>query len=219
MLSSSVKGLQNEIKNLENESSFIISTDKYYIVKIEYTEGNAEGDVEDKGVKKIAEEFLCSDPQPLSVQIFSDKLLLLFSCVEESQQHFQGGDISLIISYFVHAFSNKIKCKNITARTIHFQTQTQIFAYFAYVIFNHSQNVMIEKSNGSITQKELQFLTENELINLLDKNSQIKWNDIPQYEKYGSLLRLRSKKGKMRILEMTEIFDARNAEKYIKFIF
>lgn len=214
---SSVKGLQNEMKNLEDESSLFVTPDKFYIVKIQIYENFAFS-----RIRSLGEQFLmCSDPQPLCVHIFSNEILLLFSCVEEPQQHFCEGDVLAIISHFVcETLKEFIKeLPKINAKVVQFKTQTQVFAYLTYSIFQHSQNLMIKISEGKITQNELQFLTELELINIINKNSGIKWQNLENAEKYGILLRLRIKKGELIVNQMSEMFDARESAKYLKFIF
>jgi hypothetical protein len=227
MLSSS-KNLSNEMRIIEDSSVKFIPLDNYYILKctVTYDSPNFA-----KNFDNIAESMLHADPQPILVYYSYNKMFLLFSSVNfasceimddveiTNKQHQYNGNHNLIVSKYVRYFTIHLDNVNdISVEIIQFTTQTQIFIYLYWVLIQIYQENMMRMSDGKITSKEIQFFTEDELINIL-KKSGVEWQNLKSKEKYGIFLRLRHNKNKTIITKLSELFDVQNEEKYLKFIF
>ena len=219
-----VKKLTNEMILCEKESVNIIPPNFYYIVKIKFQIPQADDNM--NLIAEISEIALHLAPKPIAVYYSSDTILLIFPRIEcsitnnfDSQHHEFEGNHNLIVSKYVLLFSKQLPMtSNISAEIVHFETQIKIFTYLSWIIFQTSQKAMIKLSNGSITQKEIQFRTDGELKIILEKQGVI-WNNINSNEKYGALIRLKRKKEKTSVMYLSEFLDARDTKKYINFLF
>lgn len=226
---SSSKNLSNEMHIIENTSIKFIPSDNYYILKCVFTH-NDPNFVND--FDEIAESMLHADPQPILVYHSHNKIFLLFSCVNfatsevmddveiTNKQHQHNGNHNLIVSKYVRYFTIHMNNVNdIFVQIIQFTTQTQVFVYLYWILIQISQENMIRMSKGNITSKEIQFFTEDELINIIKQKGGVEWQNLKPKEKYGIFLRLRNKQNKTILTKLSELFDVQNEEKYIKFIF
>ncbi len=215
---SSVKRLHNEMINFESENIKKIPPNKYYIIYI-YITTTISNSINSQDYKEFIESQLSSIDKPISVYYSINKILLIYSAIDEQESHQLNGDIELIISKYVFNFAkNMDKISNISAKIIQFSTQIEIFAYLSWIIDQTKQETMLRISSGMITSKELHFRTDNELINIL-KTQGVLWEPYDEFEKYGILMKLVRKKNNMIIIKMSEPFDSRENKKYLKFIF
>jgi hypothetical protein len=81
------------------------------------------------------------------------------------------------------------------------------------------RETLIRLSNGKLTQKELNFRTENELKELIVERCNIDMDNVDPIEKYGELVRMKRTKTKAIYTKLSEPFDARDIKKYTGFIF
>lgn len=209
---SSTKRVCNDMHSLEEENVKIIPPDDYYILKIKVYDA-------EKLDRSLAEKVLNENPKPLIVYYSYDIMLLLFSCVKGTSMsnHQLNGNHNLIVSKYIRFFTQALlQSKDITAEIIHLHSRTIIFTYLSWIVFQTTQNNFVRLSDGKITTKDLQFLTEKELKN---KFSNDKWDDLDPHEKYGTLLHAKQNKNCVEFFGLSEPFDARDTKKYMTFIF
>lgn len=210
---SSTKRVCNDMQSLEEENVKIIPPDDYYILKIKFYDAG-------KLERSLSERVLTEDPKPLVVYYSHDVMLLLFSCVKGTlmTNHQLDGNHNLIVSKYVRFFTQVLpQSKDITVEIIHLHSRTVIFTYLSWIVFQTTQNSFVRLSNGRITTKDLQFLTEKELKSKFSERES--WDDLNPHEKYGTLLALKQSKNSIDFFSLSEPFDARDTKKYMAFIF
>lgn len=210
---SSTKRVCNDMQVLEEENVKIIPPEDYYILKIKFYET-------EKLTRSLSEKVLIEFPKPLVVYYSCDIMLILFSCVKgiSSAGHQLNGNHNLIVSKYIRFFTqNSPQSKDITAEIIHLRSRTVIFTYLSWIIFRTTQNNFVRLSEGRITTKDLQFLTEKELKSKFSEQED--WDNLDPHEKYGTLMAAKQNKNSVEFLSLSEPFDARDTKKYMAFIF
>ena len=199
---------------LENESNRFVPSESYYVIRVQLGQT-----AQTTPTDLIAEEMLCSEPQPIAVYHCNDEVVLIFSCMTDGEAHQFGGDHHRIVSKYATSFARANE-GIIDAKIIEFGTQTQIITYLGWIVFRTSQRVMKRLSNGKITDNLLYFRTEKELRDLLaEPPENIVWNTIDSSERYGTFIRLRCKRDKVVTVSLSEPFNAREYKRYDNFIF
>lgn len=224
---SCAKKISNEMITLEGNSAKFIAPSDLYTVKITF--GNSTPSIED--IKKIATEELNSTPEPSAVYYNDVEIILMFSYVVENyylldapQELFthqlEGNHhdiISKYVSKIISSYGNALNITQVNAKIIEFNTQNQAVIYLGWVIFEHSQKMLIKLSKNKIKEDLLQFRTQSELKEMLYDLSGVKWDSVAKSSRYGTILKIKKKKGKLS--EFSDLFDAREHKKMISFIF
>ena len=205
-MTSSVKRLTNEMELLEQKCVQIIPNDCCYAVKITLSGANREE------LLKKSEHMLYWDPQPVAIYCSEGMMLLIFSCsITESINHHLGGVQHAIISSYVRSFSLKHPNWTSVASIIVFASKIQVYTYVAWLISETMKTKMKSISGGAITEKHIQFRTENELKDILHK-SHTDWDEVPLDEKYGILIKLVGKNSKTIVSLFSGKIDFRDME-------
>lgn len=210
---SSTKRVCNDMHSLEEENVNIIPPDDYYILKIKFYDAG-------KLERFLSEKVLTEIPKPLVVYYSCDIMLILFSCVKGTSlvSHQLNGNHNLIVSKYVRFFTQALpQSKDITVEIVHLHSRTVIFTYLSWMVFQTTQNNFVRLSNGRITNKDLQFLTEKELKSKFSEHEN--WDNLDSHEKYGTLLTVKQSKNCVDFSSLSEPFDARDTKKYMAFIF
>lgn len=220
---SCTKKISNEMITLEGNSAKIIAPSDLYAVKITF--GTSNPSVED--IKKIATEELNSTPEPSAVYFNDTEIILMFSYVVENYYlldapqelftHQLEGNHHDIISKYVSKTISSYGITQVNAKIIEFNTQNQAIIYLGWIIFEHSQKMLIKLSKNKIKEDLLQFRTQFELKEMLYDLSGVKWDSVAKSLRYGTILKIKKKKGKL--TEFSDLFDARDHKKMISFIF
>jgi hypothetical protein len=235
-MTSNTKRIINELSTLETESASIVPSNYCYILKIKVcgphkdslnSACNAESKSLLGSLNKIAESLLLTDPAPSSVYYSRDILLLIFSAAQELSEentavtHQLDGNHNLIVSRYCVMLARLLPTvEKIDIRIVHLSSKTAVFSYLSYIIFTEYQESILLLSKGKITNKDLNFRTDNELRQLLITKCNVNLDDeVPPENKYGVLLRAKRIKNKANYVKMSELFDARDTKKYISFIF
>lgn len=211
---SSTKRLHHEVISLEEDSDKFVPYDKYYVIAITILSGK----VTLKDIQGWAKMMLTYDEnhQPLVTYTYGMDIFLMYSCLNEGEDHYLKGSHQKLCSKYVSIFNNLIKGdSNVECKIVEVDTQNQMFAYFSYKIFNNSQNTLIQLSNGKITLKDIVYKTSKELHSQLDR----RWDDIPKIERYGVFYKFKRKKNGVAITSLSDLFDARDHKKYNAFLF
>ena len=220
---SNTKRLVSEISAIELESCRIIEPSSLYVVKIAFDNMLSPGEI-----KRLATDELYSDPQPVSIYFNDAEIVLIFSYVTENYylpggceifNHQLSGNHHHIVSKYASKFSRILPQSKIIVSIVEFQTQIQAIAYMGWVVYNTSQNTFISLSNGKINEDLLQFRTHLELKDILYDKCGVKWDTLDNHVRYGTFLKLKRRKGKIVIKELSENFDARETKRYTNFIF
>ncbi len=222
-MTSNVKRLHNEIVSLEESSDFCIHHDKYYIIRITilYHQSVAE---EKKDLHTITQELLSlnSEHQPLITYTHDNEVFMLFSCLSEGEKHYLNGSQQLLCSEYCSIFYNNSPLtgfSKVICRIIEFSTQTKVFAYFSWVVYQCTLATIISLSRKRITEKDTSTFPITELVEMLETKCNIKWSKEDSSDKYGTFYKLKKKKSKLYISSMSEAFDAREDRKYIAYLF
>lgn len=212
-MSSSVKRLNNEMFDIENQSDKYIQSTNYYILSISYSE-DTEIDIKSK-----AEELLKSVlNQPLCVYYFDKTLLLIFSCQEENESHYLNGSYTLIISYYSTTLSLDIG-NNVICKIIEFETRNKLLSYICWKVRWNYTLLLETKSNYEISQKDIYNYTLKEICDSL-KDIGFDVDKCNEEEKYGVLIKLNyDDKGNIIVESISENIDFLNFKKYYNFIF
>jgi hypothetical protein len=247
MSQSSIKKISNDMLTIEKESESFIPADYYYMVKIKITRtSEIKNYIEQKSLSEISEILLQTSPKPIAAYYTglygSEMIILLFSNVVDntfsqgdnyrlsdnnsesySDNHgfheFEGNHSFIISKYLLFCARQLPLATNIVVNIIHLATQTKIFTYLSWIIFQISQQVMINLSNGKITIKDVQFRTDTELKNVL-LSQDVAWDTISPEDKYGTILKIKfNKKGKQTVSRLSELLDSRDTKKYTSFLF
>jgi len=210
---SSVKRLNNEMFEIENQSDKYISSTNYYILSISYSEDT------DVDIRSKAEELLKSKMnQPLCVYYFHKTLLLIFSCQEENETHYLNGSYTLIISYYSTTLSLDVN-NNVICKIIEFETRNKLLAYVCWKVRWNYTLLLELKSNYEISQKDVNNYTLKEICEYL-KETGFDIDDCTEEEKYGVLIKLSyDDNGDIIVESISEEIDYLKFKKYYNFIF
>jgi len=220
---SSIKNLSSEITNLIAESTNLIPIESFYVIK---TVVNVNEEIL-HSFSEIISKCLNFQPKPsacyhsyteLQNDIFELSIILIFPFAEEKHQ--LNGDHDLMVSKYTYFYSKIFSESNeILTKIIHFESDIQLFMYISWYSYNISRKCMCSHSNGSVTTKEINFRTDNELIDILGNVEGVMWDELSNEEKYGVISKIKKKKGEFVISTISEILDTREYKKYINFIF
>lgn len=201
---SSVKRMTNEMTIMENESVKLISSEKYYVVRVTFDRCDP---------REIAELSLYATPQPSAVYFTPTEVMLIFASSDDEVHHLEGDHVK-ISSCYVKDFARYMPESDvIEAKIVEFDTPMHVVAYIGWVIVRTSQNEMIYASKGAVTETLARFRTEKELCDAL-LAEKVVWKSISTSIRYGTILHERDG-----VDEMSGQFDARESARYINFIF
>ena len=221
-MASTVKKLHNEICSFEENSDSYISYDKYYVIRVTVTYDDKIPD-EDRDLHTIAQELLSlnSDHQPLVTYTHDNEVLLLFSCLTEGEKHYLGGSHQLLCSEYCSIFLDTFACsvRRANCRIIEFPTQTKVFAYFSWVVYQCTLSAIVSLSKNQIKEKDTCSFPITELVEKLESKYNVKWSQVDNSIKYGTFYKLKKKKSKIYISSTSEALDAREDRKYISYLF
>lgn len=228
IMSSNVKRLQNEIITIEENSDSFIPYDHYYIIKVDIISED-HSKVFHNLVKEISLKSLSDNVRhlPLLVYVFNNTVYILYSCLSEGQTHFLKGShqslCSEYCSYFFNNITNGIGCTSVVdfkikCNIIQLSTQTKVFVYFSWIVYQNSLNCM-RSIDKLISERDTNSFPMVELIERMKKNG-IDWEEIDNNERYGTFYKLERKKGgKLAIDSLSESLDAREEKRYINYMF
>jgi hypothetical protein len=222
-MASNVKRLHNEIISLEENSDSYIACDKYYVIRVTVSY-NPDISDKDKDLDTIAQELLSlnSEHQPLVVYTHDNEVLLLFSCLSEGEKHYLGGSHQLLCSEYCSTFYNNLPQTHISklaCRIVEFSTQTKVFAYFSWVVYQCTLSAIVRLSNKQIKEKDTSSFPITELVEKLETKCNVKWSKVDNSVKYGTFYKLKKKKSKLYISSTSEALVAREDRKYIEYLF
>ena len=190
---------------LERESVKFIPEDSHYIVKITISSAQ-------DAVSNISSIFNLPS-QPLTVYVCQSEtntyFYLLYSCVDELDEHFIGGNQQKLCCFYMKNVSRifGVECDDIDIEIIELPTQTMVCMYFSYIVFETMSQYLLNSSTA-ITRKDIAHLTCEEVIT----KSGLDWENVSPKDKYGWFV-------KADATELSELFDLRKLEEYKKVLF
>lgn len=202
---------------LEEESDRYISCEMYYIIKIQCETANTQA------AEKRGKNFLTRNTahQPLVSYIFktetSAEIVLVYSCLEEGEEHWHGGRHSTVISYYASLLGKELGV-DVKVNIVEFETRTQVLTYFSWLVHENSRVSMVLSSANELSATDIRNHTYQELLERL-KAVGVDWKSFPPSERYGTFYKLKKRKGKVVIASISEAFDARDTRKYSAFMF
>jgi len=177
-----------------------------------------------KELHAIAQELLSlnSEHQPLATYTRDNEVLILFSCLADGEKHYLNGSQQLLCSEYCSIFYNNLPSGGISkviCRIIEFSTQTKVFAYFSWAVYQCTLATIISLSKKQIKEKDTNSFPITELVEKLETKCDVKWSKVDNSDKYGTFYKLKKKRSKLYISSMSEAFDARDDRKYIAYLF
>lgn len=209
MTSSNIKKLSNEMALLQQQSDKYIPKDKYYVVSIEFTE--------DLELKDITQKLLIQDYQPSATYTFGRNISVVYSSVDENEEHYLNGSHHDIISAYCSELCKKSK-SSVRCNIVEFETRMQVVSYFIWKIHNNSMLCLSSKSKKKISITDTKNKTLSELTHILQELGII-WDDISKEERYGLFYKLKKRKNGSIVVALSEAPDAREIKKFSTFIF
>ena len=220
----SVEKVKDELKTFSSQKIYNtilekeINSDKkiekcfYYIIHL-YIQNITK---ESKPLTEIIKFFLNERPNhvPIIGYLYNKDIYLLFSSVEENKEHYKNGSHQAICSEYTSLLSVEYGCM-INCSIIEFENRIQIITYFQCKIHENTKQTIIKLSKNTITKKDIQSFTLQELIKILKDKCKIEWDTISLSKKFGTFYKY--EKDKLKLL--SESIDIRNIDKYQKFFF
>lgn len=212
------QSLSNEVDNLENTSRLCIPKNNYYVLSISIKlEDNVNRDALIEDIEVFSKNLLMnSENRPLAVYVCGTDVHLIFTSVEENQEHYLHGDHQLLCSKYVLLYY-KPEYSDIIVRIVHFSRQTELFTFLSLKNYNYTASVKCSMC-PSLSVSDVKSKTEREIQDILNDNN-IDWDAVSSRIKYGTLYRLRRKDKKIFACRLSEAFHANNIDRYISFIF
>ncbi len=217
MSSSHLNRLQNEILMLKSKSNKFVPYEKYYIIHIQFPNI----DIPRASIDKWGKEcILDRNNQPLFVYVCYNEIYLFFSCLAEGE-HFMKGGHQELCSMYSSMLTNKI-CqiadvsddKYVFCNLIELETQSKVFTY---VLWKNAQNSFRSlASHLKVPIEEVYKRTFEESLALIEATP---WDDIPKSERYGTIYKLKKKKGRIILSSFSKRIDARKKEHYMTYFF
>lgn len=211
MSASHLTRLRNEIASLEKESQRIIPSNTYYVVVICLADG--EIDINEWGKNAI----LNSENQPLFVYVRQNEIFLFFSCLEE-EPHYLSGNHQSICSKYTFEYSQKLaQAKSLgvaSAKIVELETQNQIFTYLLWKNTECSFKRLSELLD--IPLEKVYQRTIEELTAMVEGQT---WDSLPKTEKFGTVYKLKEKRGKTVLSSFSKRLDSRRKGHYLNYLF
>lgn len=213
MPTSYLRRFHNEMTTLEDECTFLIPSDKYYIIRLTWEPRNV---VDVNDIHEFSKSLLTRiTHQPLVVYAYDTEVCLIYSCVDENSKHYRGGDHHALCSEYSVLFAKRFpNVEGLVCRITHFDTQTQVLGYLAWRVYKNYTSTLSGVSQN-VSEKDLSSLTLQEVL----EKAGDAVNSVTDTQKYGCLFKLRKKKGQPSISMLSEYIDARNMAKYSNFVF
>jgi hypothetical protein len=109
---------------------------------------------------------------------------------------------------------------NVISYIVPFSSKSALFCYLNWKVYENQSLSMQYLSGDSITKKDLNAMTREEIVAKLRSESKVEWEDVPRRDKYGSFYKLgEGKKKKKAVIEKCFFPTFVNYEKYMKFFF
>lgn len=242
---SSCKSLHNEVEFIESSrhTKKVSNTNYYCIIisgfdfgntssssgrsddrTVDIDSGRARSDNELSKLKSSLAKFFLTQKrnQPLVVYVDHSKIYLLFTSVDESQEHFLGGLYHKLISYYSclmckWMIKNEYPISIIETNLIEYESHIEIFTFFSVKVYDNKMRCIERLFDDTTIEINISQLTEKEIIDILKKEG-VNYNDISNADKYGTFAKLRKKGAKIVIDKMEEYLDSRESKKYLDFI-
>lgn len=207
MSASHLTRLRNEIASLEKESERLIPSDTYYVVIICLEGGDF--NVAEWGKKAL----LNSDNQPLFVYVRHNEIYLFFSCLE-GESHFLKGNHQLICSKYTCDYTQKISKGTVSCKIVELETQNKIFTYLLWKNTECSFRCL-----SSLLNLPLEKVYQRTIEESASMTKEQTWEKIPKAEKFGTVYKLKEKKGKTVLSSFSKQLDSRRKSHYLNYLF
>lgn len=215
-MTSNFKRLENEMKLLEKESNLIIPNNNYYIIFLKFNVNNPNSLKLEEYSKKLLKD---SKNQPFAVYIYYNQVAIFFSCREEEQEHFLGGNYQKLISYYVLDAVKFSNLKNeITCKIVLLESKTKFLIYLSWRAYKNSCKTMMRLS-PKMNKKIAYNRTIDELIKDLNEKENIVWNELTKEERYGTFLKLKKKENQIIFSKLSGKVNLCEERKYHEFLF
>jgi hypothetical protein len=163
---------------------------------------------------------------PLSVYMYKDRnfkengsssqnnyfYYLLYSSLDAAS-HYENGSHQKICSIISSKLARKYD-RDVECTIVEIDTRSKVCVYFQYKVYNNILTSLKNLSNGKLVDSNM---TLKEMIEIVEKKYKLKWDDVPNEDKYGVFYKLGEKEHTYE--KLSEIIDLRELNKYLSFFF
>jgi hypothetical protein len=211
MQSSSTTRLYQNMNEYEENSDKKIPFTSYFILVIMMNEVDSSLKV----LKYLLKNKILKET-PLSVYMYKDRnnyfYYLLYSSLD-TDSHYENGSHQKICSIVSSKLARKYD-RDIECTIVEIDTRSKVCVYFQYKVYNNILTSLKNLSNGKLVDSNM---TLKEMIEIIEKKYKIKWDDVPNEDKYGVFYKLGEKEHTYE--KLSEIIDLRELNKYLSFFF
>jgi len=212
---SSLQRLSNDMLLCEHNSDHKVKPENYYVVRIELLDDS--GDLTEFAKKDIIAKHTMGEAI-MCAYVYYNTAYILYSSTD-TKPHYLSGSHHELCSHYA---SNSTMFTGYRSRCsiIEFESRTKILVYFQTKVFENMKKSIIYLSNVSIDKKEVEMLTQKELIAALEKRAAVKWEEASTGERFGTFYKFHVlPNGSKKFSTISELFDAKNMDKYTSYLF
>lgn len=214
---SNTRRLYNNISELRDKSDHKINPQHYYVVELKLSLDNDDNSKLIATAKAFLKKRITH--LPIIAYVFQHNLILLYSSLEkDTETHYKNGSHQHICSEFVSILSREYDCM-VECSIVEFESKTQILTYFHCMIFQNTIQCAVNVSSHTISKKEAQTLTSQELHELLETRTGINWDDVSSPQKHGTFYKYITDGNKEKFSTLSEFIDFRDIKKYETYLF
>lgn len=209
---SELSQLQNEILLLESQSDRYVPYDKYYALEVSFPREIPIETIQNIGKKYVVD----TDNQPLFTYSYGHKVLLFFSSLYEGKHYLSGSHQRLCSEYAAKTSKNLESDLSTTCKLVEFESRNRVYTYLIWKNVEAHFGCIAHRLGISFSESFKKTLQESK--DLL-KESGIDVEQIPKFEKFGAIYRLREKKGKVSVCSLSTFLDSRKKNKHMEYLF
>jgi hypothetical protein len=205
----------NDMVSCEHDSDHKVKSENYYIVRLELLDDTL--DLSEFAKKDIMAKHIMGEAI-MCAYVYYNTAYILFSSTD-TKLHYLGGSHHELCSHYA-SNATKFTGSQTRCNIIEFDSRTKILVYFQTKVFENMRASVKYLSNVTIDKKEASTLTQQELIDALEKRTAVKWADTPSSERFGIFYKYHVlANGTRKFSIMSEQFDAKHMDKYHSYLF
>jgi len=210
MTSSHLNRIRNEIEDLEERSDKKVSPDSYYVVEILFMDIQPSEEKMSKWAKEIIKE-----DQPLFVYVRRKEMFVFYPPCEKG--HLLKGSHQRICSNYSSIYTAKLSKEDLPSQTLCCLTElNNQHSVFGYLLWKNIET-QFQRLSGllDLPMVKIYQMTLQEAFDKAGK----KWENSSKFEKYGTVYKLREKKGKTVLSSFSKSIDSRRCDHYLSYLF
>lgn len=207
MTTSHLNRIRNEIEDLRDQSDRKLSLDNHYVVEIFLKVE----DIPQKVLINWGKEIIRED-KPLLVYVRPCAIFIFFASNQNPKESHQVICSDYSSKYTEKLYKNDLQGRVRTTLT-ELSTQHAVFAYLLWRSIETQFQLLSKLLN--IPMHKIYQLTLNEA----STKSGNRWESSSKFDKFGTVFKLREKKGKTVITSFSKPIDSRRRDHYLSYLF